>query len=147
VKPSNAMLRITENQPSFWESDDCCAILTDFGIAKIRAGGTGVTKTGMMMGTLDYMAPEQIRGARRVDGRADVYSLGVMAYRMLTGKLPFQGDNLSAVMMAHLHEPAPDPRSVVPDMPEKVALAIVRALEKDPDERHLTAGAMVEAMG
>ncbi len=147
VKPSNVMLCISEDQPNFWENDDCCAILTDFGIAKIRAGGTGVTKTGMMMGTLDYMAPEQIRGARRVDGRADVYSLGVMAYRMLTGKLPFQGDNLSAVMMAHLHEPPPDPRSVAPDMPEEVALAIMRALAKDPEERHPKASAMIEAMG
>jgi tRNA A-37 threonylcarbamoyl transferase component Bud32 len=147
VKPSNVMLCISEDQPNFWENDDCCAILTDFGIAKIRAGGTGVTKTGMMMGTLDYMAPEQIRGARRVDGRADVYSLGVMAYRMLTGQLPFQGGNLSAVMMAHLHEPPPDPRLAAPDMPEAVAQAIVRALAKDPDERPPTAGVMVKAMG
>lgn len=135
VKPSNVMLR-----------EGKTAILTDFGIAKIRARGTGATRTGMLMGTLDYMAPEQVRGARKVDGRADVYALGVMVYQMLTGELVFPADNPGAVMLAHLQQPAPDPRTLVPDLAENVAVAILRALAKDPDERYPTAGALADAV-
>ncbi len=135
VKPSNVMLREVKT-----------AILTDFGIAKIRARGTGATRTGMLMGTLDYMAPEQVRGARKVDGRADVYALGVMLYQMLTGELVFQADNPGAVMLAHLQQPAPDPRILVPDLAENVAVAILRALAKEPDERYPTAGALADAV-
>jgi tRNA A-37 threonylcarbamoyl transferase component Bud32 len=142
VKPSNVML-----QSATAQDPGKRAILTDFGIAKIRTGDTGVTKTGMMMGTLDYMAPEQVQGTRKVDGRADVYALGVMLYQMLTGKLPFQGDNPGAVMLAHLQQPAPDPRALAPELPERVANAILRALAKAPDERFTTAGALVEVFG
>jgi serine/threonine protein kinase len=115
--------------------------------AKIRTHDTGVTKTGMVMGTLDYMAPEQVRGARKVDGRADTYALGVMLYEMLTGELPFQGDNPGAVMLGHLQQPAPDPRTIVEDLPENVAIVILRALAKDPEDRYPTVGALVEALG
>ncbi|MCP4541766.1 MAG: protein kinase [Chloroflexi bacterium] len=139
VKPSNVMLQK--------ERGGTRAILTDFGIAKIRASDTGVTKTGMMMGTLDYMAPEQVQGARKADGRADVYALAVMLYQMLTGALPFCGDNPGAVMLAHLQQPAPDPRLLVPELPENVAAAILRAMAKDPDARHSTAGELAEAIG
>ena len=139
VKPSNVMLRD--------EKRGSRAILTDFGIAKIRASDTGATKTGMVMGTLDYMAPEQIQGARKVDGRADVYALGVMVYQMLVGGLPFHGDNPGAIMLAHLQQPAPDPRILMPDLPDDVAAAILRALVKNPDERYPTAGALAEAIG
>ncbi len=139
VKPSNVMLR-EEKGSNF------SAILTDFGIAKIRASDTGATKTGMMMGTLDYMAPEQVQGARKVDGRADIYALGVMLYQMLTGELPFKGDNPGAVMLAHLQQPAPDPRVLTPELPDDVAAAILRALAKTPDERYPTAGALAEAI-
>ncbi len=85
-------------------------VLTDFGIAKIRSRQTGLTKTGTV-GTLDYMAPEQIVSSREVDGRADVYALGVMLYQMLTGALPFTGDNPGAVILAHLQQTPPDPRA------------------------------------
>lgn len=101
----------------------------------------------MMMGTLDYMAPEQVQGARKADARADVYALGVMLYQMLTGVLPFCGDNPGAVMLAHLQQPAPDPRLLIPELPENVAAAILRAMAKDPDARHPTAGALAEAIG
>jgi tRNA A-37 threonylcarbamoyl transferase component Bud32 len=148
VKPSNVMLPglMLSGQPGE-DSSDFSAILTDFGIAKIRTHDTGVTKTGMMMGTLDYMAPEQVRGARKVDGRADTYALGVMLYEMLTGELPFRGDNPGAVMLAHLQQPAPDPRTIVEDLPEGIATAILRALAKDPEDRYPTVGALVEALG
>lgn len=148
IKPSNVMLETTMNDrgrmtatnpPSFR------AVLTDFGIAKIVGGGTGTTKTAMV-GTLDYMAPEQIRASGEVDARADVYAFGVMAYQMVTGHLPFSGDNPGAVLMAHLQQPAPDPRLARPDLPAALADAILRALSKDPDERYRRAGEMVKAM-
>jgi len=143
VKPSNVMLQPAGRDDSL----PYRAILTDFGIAKILTSDTGATKTGTMMGTLDYMAPEQIRVSKEVDGRADVYALGVMLYRALTGELPFKGDHPSAVMLGHLQEPAPDPRTLVPELPENVATAILRAMAKEPDERYPTAGALAKAMG
>jgi serine/threonine-protein kinase len=99
-----------------------------------------------MVGTLDYIAPEQIRSAAQVDARADIYALGVMVYQMITGQLPFTGDNPGAVLMAHLQQPVPDPRKLLPALPATVAQAIMRALAKDPDERFATAGALAEAM-
>jgi hypothetical protein len=141
VKPSNVMLQVVTGGGSRRR-----AILTDFGIAKIRSADTGATKTGVMMGTLDYMAPEQIRTAGEVDQRADVYALGVMLYQMLTGELPFPGDNPGAVLMAHLQQPAPDPRLLLPDLPAGVALATLRALAKDPAERFASAGELAGAV-
>ena len=146
VKPSNVMLR-EETGAANEETEATSAILTDFGIAKILTSDTGATKTGMMMGTLDYIAPEQIRGAGEVDGRADVYALGVMLYQMLTGELPFTGDNPGTVMLAHLQQPPPDPRDLAPDLPEEVATAVLRALTKDRNARYATAGELVKALG
>jgi tRNA A-37 threonylcarbamoyl transferase component Bud32 len=139
VKPSNVLLRE--------EKDGLSAILTDFGIAKILGSETGATETGMMMGTLDYMAPEQIRVSRKVDGRADIYAAGVMAYRMLTGELPFKGEHPSTVMLGHLQDPPPDPRKLVPGLPESVAIAILRAMAKDPDERFETVAELAKTLG
>jgi predicted Ser/Thr protein kinase len=140
VKPSNVML-----QP-ITSGCGLRAVLADFGIAKILDKDTGTTKTGMMMGTLDYMAPEQIRTAGQVDGRADVYALGVMLYQMLTGELPFKGDNPGAVLMAHLEQPPPDPCLLRPDLPENVATAVLRALVKTSQDRCPTAGELAEAL-
>jgi tRNA A-37 threonylcarbamoyl transferase component Bud32 len=134
VKPSNVML---ENQR---------AILTDFGIAKLRAGDTGATKTGMLMGTLNYIAPEQIRSSGEVDYRADIYSLGVMLFQMLTGELPFTGDNPGNIMMAHLQQPPPDPRDLQPDLTLRTSLAILQALEKDPENRQSKAAELAWAL-
>ncbi len=141
IKPSNVMLQPQGSAPGGWR-----AILTDFGIAKILASDTAATKTGMMMGTLNYMAPEQVRVSRHVDGRADVYSLGVMIYEMLVGELPFRGENPGAIMLAHLQQPPPDPRLSLPELPDSVALAILRALAKEPEERWPTAGELAAAL-
>jgi serine/threonine-protein kinase len=122
------------------------AILMDFGIAKILGGSTSITKTGLM-GTLDYIAPEQIMSARAVDHHADIYSLGVVVYQMLTGELPFKADVPAQVLFAHLQRPAPDPREIVPALPDYTARAVLRALAKDPEERFPSAGAFAEALG
>jgi predicted Ser/Thr protein kinase len=133
VKPSNVMIHVDSN--SFTH-----AILTDFGIAKILRGDPSPTKDGGLTGTLDYMAPEQIRGSGDVDSRADVYALGVMLYQMFTGQLPFKGDNAGAVLMGHLQGQADDPRVLAPELPTHIAIAIMRALAKERDERFQTVG-------
>ncbi|MBN1953600.1 MAG: protein kinase [Anaerolineae bacterium] len=159
IKPSNVMLtgELVEEHAIDWarppdvpaatlSAAQVRAILTDFGIAKMRTSDTGATKTGVMMGTLDYMAPEQVRVSSQVDQRADIYALGAMFYQMLAGELPFKGDNPGAVMLAHLQQPPPDLRAVVPEMPENVAAAIIRAMAKEPEQRFSTAGEFLQAI-
>lgn len=149
VKPPNVLLRLETTAPDRrgkTGGDRLSAVLTDFGIAKMLGGDTGATKTGLMMGTLNYMAPEQIRSAGEVDGRADIYALGVMLYHMLTGKLPFDADNPGAMMLAHLQTPPNDPREARVDIPHHVAAAILRALAKEPADRFATADEMMEAL-
>jgi predicted Ser/Thr protein kinase len=138
VKPSNIML--------MRDGDGQRAMLMDFGIAKIIAEGTGITSTGML-GTIDYAAPEQIMSAADVDHRADIYSLGVVAYQMLTGWLPFSGLSPGQVLYAHLQQAPADPRTIAPELSESVSAAIRRAMEKSPEKRPASAGAFVEMLG
>jgi tRNA A-37 threonylcarbamoyl transferase component Bud32 len=135
VKPSNVMVqeRTAVNGQGMHQ-----AILTDFGIVKMLGGSSALTQTGMV-GTLDYIAPEQIRNARDVDGRADLYSLGVMAYELVTGQRPFTAANPAALLIAHLQQPAPDPRRLRPDLPPPLAESILRLLAKTPEQRYATA--------
>jgi hypothetical protein len=140
LKPSNVMLRKRD------DGESCEAVLMDFGIAKVQDAQTRVTGSNTAVGTLDYMAPEQIVAAREVDGRADVYALGVLAYQMLTGELPFSG-SAAHVMFAHLQQPPPDPRKIVPHLPETVVGALYRALAKKPEDRFQTAGEFAAALG
>jgi hypothetical protein len=130
IKPSNIMVRRTSDERPE-------AVLMDFGVAKIRESQTALTSTGAV-GTIQYMAPEQIRAAQTVDARADIYALGVTVYEMVTGVLPFRG-NAGQLVFAHLHEQPRDPRQLVPDLPEPAAHAIMRALRKQPEERFQTA--------
>jgi serine/threonine-protein kinase len=113
--------------------------LTDFGIAKIIDAHTAMTRTGGMLGTFDYMAPEQIQESANVNGRADIYALGIMVYQMLSGELPFKHNNPGALLIAHLNQPPPDLCDILPDLPHPIADAIQRAMAKQPEDRFATA--------
>jgi serine/threonine-protein kinase len=114
----------------------------DFGISKVGdAGGTALTRTGMIMGTPSYMAPEQARG-EKVDQRADVYAVGGILYRALTGRKPFDSDDPSVTLTAVLTEDPPRPRSLEPSIPESLELIIQKAMAKEPAHRYPTMAAL-----
>ncbi|MDY6822939.1 MAG: serine/threonine-protein kinase [Thermodesulfobacteriota bacterium] len=113
--------------------------ITDFGIARITASSQ--TKTGIVKGTPYYMSPEQISG-KKVDGRSDIFSLGVMMYQLLTGDVPFKGSSPAALMHNILNEPHPDPRTINPKIPRAMVAIINKAMEKDVANRYQTAGKM-----
>ena len=119
--------------------------VTDFGIAKLLSS-QGRTATGTTMGTLYYISPEQLASAKTVDGRADIYSLGCTLFEMLTLQPPFPLDTDFALMMAHLHEPPPDPRTVRPELSEEVAKVVMKAMAKDPDQRFQSCTEMRELL-
>jgi hypothetical protein len=137
VKPENVFL--------VGEPDKPVAKLLDFGISKIaEAEGDGkLTRTGLVMGTPSYMPPEQARGSK-VDHRADVYGVGAILYRALTGRLPFSGDDPTAVLAAVLTKEPPRPRTVEPSVPEGLELIIERAMAKERDRRYPTMEALRE---
>src|SRR5256886_1313819 len=125
VKPQNVIL-----------NGDGRAKVTDFGIAR-SLDVQGVTQSGTVLGTSNYIAPEQASG-QAVDQTTDVYSLGVVLFELLTGEVPFPGESFVAVAMQHVHEPPPSLLDVRPDVPARVAHAVDRALEKDPAARFPT---------
>jgi len=126
VKPANIMF-----------DHDGRVMLTDFGISKALQAATGLTATGMIIGTPHYMAPEQGKGAP-VDGRADQYSLGVVGYRMVTAELPFAGDSVHTIIYKHIYEEPPLASAKRPGIPDALTVAISRALAKEPDQRFPT---------
>ena len=134
VKPGNVLLDTRER-----------AYLSDFGLIRARRIDTEITKTGQFMGTVDYVAPEQIRGDE-VDGRADVYSLGCVLYECLTGSPPFRRDSEVATMYAHLEQDAPAPSSKRADLPRSLDEVVTKATSKRPEDRFATAGEMAGAL-
>lgn len=122
------------------------AILTDFGIAKSLApDASGLTGTGVLIGTPDYMAPEQIRGGQSVDYRADIYALGILVFRALTGRLPYEGGT-EQVLLGHLYGSFSDPSMLVPSLPPALDLVMRKVLARDPAERYARAGDFARAL-
>lgn len=131
VKPSNAML-----------TPDGQVKLMDFGL--VRAGeGSNLTRSGVVLGTPEYMAPEQALG-EAMDGRADIYALGVVLYRMLTGQVPFTRSTPYAVTYAHIHEPPPPLRTLRPDLSAATEAVMLKALAKNPDDRYQRASQLAQ---
>lgn len=134
VKPSNILMD---------ESGNC--LLTDFGLAKIVEGAANLTTSGTIMGTPAYMSPEQSMG-QKLDGRTDIYSLGVILYEMATGRTPYRAETPMAVVLKHINDPLLPPRILNPELPEAVELIILKALSKTREDRYQTAGDMVQAI-
>jgi serine/threonine-protein kinase len=138
VKPDNILLEGTRRR----------VVVTDFGIAKaLSEGGAGtLTGTGVVIGTPTYMSPEQAAGEREIDARSDIYSLGLVAYEMLTGDPPFHAATVPGLLMKQISEPAREVRDLRPDCPEDLAATIMRCLEKNPDDRWPTADSLRRAL-
>lgn len=117
------------------------AVVMDFGLAKERRADPAIAKltaTGIILGTPEFMSPEQIRG-KTLDARSDIYALGIVAFEMFTGKLPFQGRNAQEMMIARLRSQPQSVRTLRPDVPEPVEKALAKALQTNPDDRFTTA--------
>ena len=129
IKPGNILL----------DSRNRRALLADFGLVKsLEDSVTGHTATGVVMGTVDYISPEQGRG-QAVDGRSDLYSMGVLLYHLLAGRLPFEADNPTALIFQHVYEPPPPLAKTAPHVPAPLATMIEKLLAKSPDDRYQTA--------
>ncbi len=133
IKPGNILV-----QP------DGQVLLTDFGIAQ-AVGLASAEQKAAVLGTPEYMSPEQAQG-KAVDGRSDIYSLGVVAYQMLTGHPPFQGENYRDILAAHINQPLPDPRSLNPALPPEAADVLYHATAKSPEHRYQTASEFAQAL-
>lgn len=135
VKPSNVLL---ERHGDGWRP-----YLADFGLARPRSAAAVHTRTGNVVGTIAFMAPEQARGDPTLDGRADVYGFGCMLYRTVTGEDPYPRDTDTATMLAHANDPPPVPSRVVAGLPRAVDRVVQRAMEKDIDRRAPSVGKLM----
>ncbi len=144
LKPENIML-VPENDPR--ADFPFRSVVMDFGLAKERRAGAEVAKltaTGIVLGTPEFMSPEQIRG-KPLDGRSDVYALGVLAFEMFTGQLPFAGKSAQETMIARLRSPAIPLRQVRSELPSKLEVVISKALMLSPAERYASMAELAHA--
>ena len=139
VKPANILLC-----PGADDDEQERVFLADFGVAKPIGGGPSVTATGDVLGTLDYVAPEQIRG-HQPDVRSDIYSLGCVLYKLLTGSVPYPGETPAARVYGHLDGAVPRPSVLVPTLPAALDEVVVTAMAKKPDDRYPTCRALALA--
>lgn len=135
LKPENVLVRKTG-----------ALVLTDFGIARPVEEGSPTETAGIPIGTPAYMAPEQVEARRDLDGRADLYALGVVLYELLTGELPFDGHTALAVASARLVKPPPDPRVLRNNLPDAVAEVVLRCMARDRDKRFSKAEDVLQAL-
>ncbi len=133
IKPGN-ILFAADNQP----------VLSDFGIAHLKAAAARLTAAGGVIGSPAYMSPEQASG-QPVDARSDIYSLGVVLFEMATGRVPFLAETPTAILLCHLHEAPPPPAKLNPNLPAAAAAVILKALAKDPAARFGSAGELARA--
>ena len=141
LKPENIML-VTD------EPAGDRAVVMDFGLAKERRADPAIAKltaTGIILGTPEFMSPEQIRG-KQLDARSDIYALGIVAFEMFTGKLPFHGRNAQEMMIARLRGRPLKLRQLRPDLPEGLERTLGRALESNPEARYTTALEFADAL-
>lgn len=124
IKPGNVLLDRHSRR----------ALVTDFGVVKSAHADTHITVTGTIMGTADYIAPEQARGSD-IDCRADLYAIGILMYQMLGGKLPFDATSATSMMFQHAYEPPPPLSEVAPEVPEKLARIVMKLMSKNPEDR------------
>ncbi|HTR19967.1 MAG TPA: serine/threonine-protein kinase [Gemmatimonadales bacterium] len=138
VKPDNILLEGSRGR----------VMVTDFGIAKAlsSSAGSGLTGTGVAIGTPHYMSPEQAAGDREIDGRSDLYSLGVVGYQMLSGELPFSAPTVPGILIKQITELPEELSRLVPDCPEDLTASVMRCLEKEPEHRWPTADALRRAL-
>jgi serine/threonine protein kinase len=133
IKPANILFR-SPGEP----------VLTDFGIAKLMEESVRLSKPGETSGTASYMSPEQAGGIP-VDVRSDVYSLGIVLYELVTGRVPFLGETPAAVLKKHVYDPPPPPKQFNPDVADAIQTVILKALEKNPDARFASTGELAKA--
>src|SRR5512147_1328424 len=134
VKPSNILL-----------TPEGGVYLADFGLARIAQAGESTLSQDSLLGTPQYISPEQAQGQSDLDARTDVYSLGVVVYELLLGRVPFQADTPYAVIHDHIYAPLPLPRSIKPDFPEPLERVLLKALTKDRADRYASVGEFYEA--
>jgi len=135
MKPANVM---------FLDESRKQIVLTDFGIARLL-DTSGSAQTSMQIGTPTYMSPEGVEN-KPIDGRADLYSLGIILYEMVTGKVPYEADTPISVMLQHLNAPLPDLRKIAPGLPEEYIQVVEKAMEKKPENRYQSAAEMHQAI-
>ena len=137
IKPQNILILIESGEVK----------IMDFGIARVSTvgGASSLTTAGTVVGTPDYMPPEQAQG-ETADFRSDIYSMGVLLFEMFTGRLPFPGDTPVAVIMGHLQKPVPRPRDLKPSLSPEIEAAVLRCLEKNPVQRYARIGELLAAL-
>jgi tRNA A-37 threonylcarbamoyl transferase component Bud32/tetratricopeptide (TPR) repeat protein len=135
IKPSNILLTPAGG-----------VYLTDFGLARMAEAGESTLSRDMMLGTPQYISPEQAKGIRALDARTDVYSLGVVLYELLVGRVPFTADTPYAIVHDHIFTPLPMPRELNPDLPESLERVLLKALAKEPDDRFQSVEELVTAL-
>ncbi|MEW6568270.1 MAG: protein kinase [Chloroflexota bacterium] len=134
IKPSNILI-----------APDGHIYLADFGLARMAQSGASTLSSDMMLGTPQYISPEQARGERELDDRTDIYSFGVVLYELVVGRVPFSADTPFSIIHDHIYTPLPLPRAINPRIPEAVQLVLLKALDKDPKARFASVAEMAAA--